>query len=39
MVAGAPEEEVDEYVALFTDEVDGGGKRLVVRKGHAQSDG
>ena len=38
MIAGAPEAGVDEYVALFTDEVDEDGKRLVARKGHGQSD-
>jgi hypothetical protein len=39
MIAGAPEAEVDEYVALFTDEVDGDRKRLVVRKAHGQTTG
>jgi hypothetical protein len=39
MIEGAPEAEVDEYIALFTDEIDEDGMRLVVRKGHGQSDG
>jgi len=36
MIAAALEVEVDEYVGSFVDEVDGGGRRLVVRNGHAR---
>src|ERR1700683_3931292 len=39
MIAAALEAEVDEYVALFTGEVDGDGRRLVVRNGHARERG
>jgi transposase-like protein len=35
MLAAALEAEVDAYVALFTDERDDQGRRLVVRNGHA----
>jgi transposase-like protein len=37
MLAAALEAEVDLYVSGLADEVDGDGKRLVVRNGHAQS--
>ena len=36
MIAAALEVEVDEYVGLFTDELDADGKRLVVRNGRAR---
>jgi putative transposase len=36
MLAVALEAEVDAYVSAFADEVDGAGRRLVVRNGHAQ---
>jgi putative transposase len=36
MIAVALEAEVEEYVASFVDEVDGDGKRLVVRNGRAR---
>jgi putative transposase len=36
MIAAALEAEVDEYVGSFVDEVDGNGKRLVVRNGRAR---
>jgi putative transposase len=36
MLAAALELEVDEYLAVFQDEVDDGGRRLVVRNGHAR---
>lgn len=36
MIVAALEAEVDEYVASFVDEVDEGGKRLVVRNGRAR---
>jgi transposase-like protein len=36
MLAAALEAEVDAYVSAFIDEVDGAGKRLVVRNGHAE---
>ena len=36
MIAAALEAEVDEYVGWFVDEVDGDGKRLVVRNGRAR---
>src|SRR4051812_11109085 len=36
MIAAALEAEVEEYVASFVDEVDDGGKRLVVRNGRAR---
>jgi putative transposase len=36
MIAAALEAEVEEYVGSFIEEVDGGGKRLVVRNGRAR---
>ena len=36
MIAAALEAEVDEYVGSFIGEVDGDGKRLVVRNGRAR---
>lgn len=36
MIAAALEAEVEEYVASFTEEVDGDGRRLVVRNGRAR---
>jgi putative transposase len=36
MIAAALEAEVNEYVASFVDELDGDGKRLVVRNGRAK---
>jgi putative transposase len=36
MIAAALEAEAGEYVASFTEEIDEGGKRLVVRNGHAR---
>src|SRR5215207_3687241 len=36
MLAAALELEVDEYLAVFQDEVDDRGRRLVVRNGHAR---
>ena len=36
MLAAALEAEVDAYVAAFVDELDEKGRRLVVRKGHAE---
>ena len=36
MIAAALKAEADEYVASFVDELDEGGKRLVVRNGHAR---
>src|SRR3954462_13663525 len=36
MIAAALRAEADEYVAAFADEVDEGGKRLVVRNGRAR---
>ena len=36
MIAAALEAEVDEYVGSFVGEVDGDGKRLVVRNGRAR---
>lgn len=36
MIATALEAEVEEYVASFVDELDGDGKRLVVRNGRAR---
>jgi putative transposase len=39
MIAAALEAEVDQYVTSFTGEVDGDGKRLVVRNGHARERG
>ena len=36
MLAAALELEVDEYLAVFQDEVDERGRRLVVRNGHAR---
>jgi putative transposase len=36
MIAAALEAEVDEYVSSFVDELDGDGKRLVVRNGRAR---
>ncbi|MDQ3607735.1 MAG: IS256 family transposase [Actinomycetota bacterium] len=36
MIASALEAEVAEYVASFVDEIDEGGKRLVVRNGRAR---
>ena len=37
MLAAALELEVDEYLAVFRDEVDERGRRLVVRNGHARA--
>jgi len=39
MIAAALRAEADEYVALFVDEVDEDGRRLVVRNGHARERG
>jgi putative transposase len=39
MIAAALEVEVQEYVALFAEEIDGDGKRLVVRNGRARERG
>jgi len=39
MIAAALEVEVDEYVASLSGEVDGDGRRLVVRNGHARERG
>lgn len=39
MIARALEAEVDDYVERFVDEVDGDGRRLVVRNGHARERG
>jgi putative transposase len=39
MIAAALEAEVDQYVASFTGEVDGDGRRLVVRNGRARERG
>jgi Transposase, Mutator family len=36
MIAAAPDAEVQEYVASFTDELDEDGHRLVVRNGHGK---
>ena len=36
MLAAALEAEVEAYVASFVEELDGRGKRLVVRNGHAE---
>jgi putative transposase len=36
MLAVALEAEVDAYVAAFADELDGAGRRLVTRNGHAE---
>jgi transposase-like protein len=37
MLAAALEAEVDAYVAAFADDLDGNGRRLVVRNGHARA--